>query len=243
MPRLPLSKGAHIAEPRSTCELYCSALRRRTSGHLVSTRVEIYPDRQLFAAFPKSIGEWRGKSSSLDIQTAQSLGLTDYVLSDFFNKGGRVVNLYVAYYASQRTGLSPHSPSVCIPANGWQIIDLKRTSYTNAEGISLPLNRVIIGQGSNKQLVYYWFDERGMQIANEYISKLYLLRDAIFKNRTDGALVRLITPIYPGEREGEADKRLQEFTGIVVPTLSGYLPSEPTLKIKPAMDSSKANNS
>ena len=65
-----------------------------------------------------------------------------------------------------------------------------------------------------------------MRIANEYLSKLYLLRDAMFKNRTDGALVRLTTPIYPGERESDADKRLQEFTNVVVPKLVGYLPSE-----------------
>ena len=51
-----------------------------------------------------------------------------------------------------------------------------------------------------------------MKIANEYWSKLYLLRDALFANRTDGALVRLTTPVYPGEPEGDADKRLQDFT-------------------------------
>ncbi len=91
--------------------------------------------------------------------------------------------------------------------------------------MSLPLNRVIIARGSNKQLVYYWFEERGMKIANEYWSKLYLLRDALLENRTDGALVRLTTPIYPGETEADADKRLQEFTRIAVPNLEPYLPS------------------
>ena len=66
-----------------------------------------------------------------------------------------------------------------------------------------------------------------MKIANEYWSKLYLLRDALFENRTDGALVRLTTPVYPGETEADADKRLQEFTRIVVPSLAPYLPAAP----------------
>jgi EpsI family protein len=150
----------------------------------------------------------------------------------------------VAYYASQRTGTSPHSPSVCIPGNGWLITDLEQTNYRNNDTtLSLPLNRVIISKGSEKQLVYYWFDERGTKIANEYVSKLYLLRDAILKNRTDGALVRLTTPIYPGEKESDADMRLQDFTSTVVPNLAGYLPSEPSAKITPAMTSLKANHS
>jgi exosortase D (VPLPA-CTERM-specific) len=214
------------------------------AGYFVSTRHEIYPERQLFATFPTTIGEWRGRPASLDAETAHSLGLTDYVLSDYANAGGRIVNLYVAYYASQRSGISPHSPSVCIPANGWQIIDLERITFDGGDSkVSLPLNRVVIGKGLSKQLVYYWFDERGMQIANEYISKLYLLRDAILKNRTDGALVRLTTPIYPGEAEAEADKRLQKFTNVVVPTLGSYLPPEAATKTVPAMGTSKDNNS
>ena len=88
----------------------------------------------------------------------------------------------MAYYANQRTGSSPHSPAVCIPGNGWMITDLERTHYTSQDSsVSLPFNRVVIGRGSDKQLVYYWFEERGMKIANEYWSKLYLLRDALVR--------------------------------------------------------------
>jgi EpsI family protein len=211
---------------------------------LVSTRQEIYPERKLFAAFPTTLGEWQGRPSSLDAQTEHSLGLTDYILSDYAKRDGRSVNLYVAYYASQRTGSSPHSPSVCIPGNGWQITDLERTTYHNGDlSVSLPLNRVIIARGSQKELVYYWFEERGMKIANEYWSKLYLLRDAILKDRTDGALVRLTTPIYSGETEGDAEKRLQEFTQTAVKTLSAYLPPADMPKMKPAMNPLKAAHS
>jgi exosortase D (VPLPA-CTERM-specific) len=197
----------------------------------VSARHEIFPERTLFASFPAALGEWHGRTSSLDKGTEQFLGLTDYILSDYARKDGHGVNLYVAYYASQRNGLAPHSPSVCIPGNGWQIAQLDRTSYQNDDlSISLPLNRVVVTRGQVKELVYYWFDERGMKIANEYVSKLYLLRDAMFKNRTDGALVRLTTLLYPGESEKDADKRLQDFMQIAIPSLAGYLPPEPGSK-------------
>ena len=215
--------------PLVSCILLMCAIG--LAGYFVSARHEIVPERNLFAGFPTGLGEWHGKPSALDASTEQFLGLTDYVLSDYARKDGRAVNLYVAYYASQRNGLSPHSPSVCIPGNGWQITNLERTSFASSDAkVSLPLNRVVIARGQNKQIVYYWFDERGMKIANEYVSKLYLLRDAMFKNRTDGALVRLTTPVYPGEKEIDADIRLQEFMKMVVPSLDGYLPSESTSK-------------
>ena len=104
----------------------------------MSARQEIIPDRKLFVSFPTTLDEWRGRASSLDPQTEHSLGLTDYLLSDYARRDGRSVNLYVAYYANQRTGASPHSPAVCIPGNGWTITDLERTHYTsNDSSVSL----------------------------------------------------------------------------------------------------------
>jgi len=208
------------------------------AGHFVTGRHEIYPERRSFATFPTTLGEWKGQPSTLDPGTEKFLGLSDYILSDFARPNGRPVNLYVAYYASQRSGLSPHSPSVCIPGNGWRITEYERVHVRNND-IALPVNRAIIMRGSDKQLVYYWYEERGVSVANEYWSKLLLLKDAILKNRTDGALVRLTTPIYPGEGEHDADKRLQEFANVAVPTLANFLPKAPS-KLTAAMMPLKA---
>lgn len=201
----------------------------------ISGRSEIIPERPRFAEFPAQIGQWQGHASLLDPETAQYLGLDDYILSDYSLPDGKMVNLYVAYYASQRKGESPHSPIVCIPGGGWQITNLERETYVNL-GEERPLNRVIIEKGSAKELVYYWFDERGRKIANEYWAKIYLLTDAIVKNRTDGALVRLTTPILPDETERDADQRLQTFMQGAVPRLSEFLPSDAAPKIKSVAD-------
>ena len=230
--RLPLVSGF---------VLLCAA---GLTGMFVSGRQEIVPQRSAFATFPTSVGEWRGRASSLDAQTENFLGLTDYILTDFSKPDRHAVNFYVAYYASQRNGVAPHSPAVCIPGNGWQIADLQRTSYSSTNpNISLPLNRVIIQKNATKELVYYWFDERGRKIASEWSSKAYLLADAILQNRTDGALVRLTTPIYPGEIEDDADKRLQGFIREFVPLLNQYLPSAPQRQAMPAPKSHATNHS
>jgi EpsI family protein len=114
----------------------------------------------------------------------------------------------------------PHSPLLCIPADGWLITKFERTSR-DAEK---PLNRAIIERNGSRQLVYYWYEERGRKIASEHWAKWYLLSDAIAKNRSDGALVRLITTILPNELERDADNRLQLFMNDLLPRLNGYLP-------------------
>ena len=115
---------------------------------------------------------------------------------------------------------------VCIPGGGWQITKFERTTYQGKSGEALPLNRVVIARNNDKQLVYYWFVQRGRSVANEYWSKWLLFADAVLKNRTDGALVRLITPFYPGESDQAADQRLQSFIDELEPRLRAYLPAD-----------------
>ena len=69
------------------------------------------------------------------------------------------------------------------------------------------------------------FEQRGRRIANEYWMKWYLLVDSIMMNRTDGALVRIITPIYPSEDVAAADQRLQDFLAVALPPLPEYIPN------------------
>jgi EpsI family protein len=94
---------------------------------------------------------------------------------------------------------------VCIPGGGWEISELK---WIEVNGD--PANRVIIQKGENRQIAYYWFQGLGRIVANEYINKWYLFLDAVFKNRTDGALVRYVTAVLPNETIEAADERVLE---------------------------------
>jgi exosortase D (VPLPA-CTERM-specific) len=207
------------------------------SAVYLSARSENIPQRHRFVEFPKSFGSWTGNPSLLEPQVEHALGLSDYIVSDYRKASNQtqIINFYVAYYATQRKGASPHSPAVCIPGDGWQIIQFDRTSYrSSATQLTLPLNRVVIARNKDKQLVYYWFVQRGRNIANEYWSKWQLFVDAITKNRTDGALVRLVTPIFPGESDLAADQRLRSFIDDLEPHLQKYLPPEHTISVAEA---------
>lgn len=136
------------------------------------------------------------------------------------------VNFYSAYYSSQRKGESIHSPRSCIPGGGWQIAahDVVTVDGVSLYGQPMNLNRLLIQKGEDRQLVYYWFQQRGRDLTNEYVVKWYLFWDALTMNRTDGALVRLTTFAPKGEDIADADRRLQDFLMASLPELDKYIP-------------------
>ena len=190
---------------------------------VVGHREEVKPERTSLAAFPQMLGDWQASESRLETQVEIGLGLDDYVLTDY-RRDAQIINFYAAYYGSQRKGVSPHSPQVCIPGGGWLITSLDRVPVTLADGCGFEVNRTLIERAGQRQLVYYWFEQRGRRIANEYWMKWYLLVDAVTRNRSDGALVRVTTPVGAFESAGDADRRLVDFIGLAVPQLATYVP-------------------
>jgi exosortase D (VPLPA-CTERM-specific) len=192
----------------------------------VPKRAEIVPARTEFSAFPMAIGEWKGRTEVMDRIYIDALKFDDYVMADFVNDRQQSVNFYVAYYGSQRKGESAHSPRSCIPGGGWEITSLTQRVIPGATVAGRPIrvNRTVIQKGEEKQLVYYWFQQRGRVITNEYLVKWFLFWDALTRNRSDGALVRLTAYVKPGGDLEAADKQLVEFTQAVAPKLPAFIP-------------------
>jgi exosortase D (VPLPA-CTERM-specific) len=193
---------------------------------LLDKRSEISSDRTEFAAFPMSLGEWQGKRGHIEKIYLDALKLDDYLMADFVKSGNGLVNFYVAYYASQRKGESAHSPRTCIPGGGWQIKEITQRGIkgTMVNGSPLSVNRAIIQKGDSRQLVYYWFQQRGRNITNEYLVKWFIFWDALTRNRTDGALVRLTAFVPSSQDLAEADRLLADFSSAVADPLRNYVP-------------------
>jgi exosortase D (VPLPA-CTERM-specific) len=195
----------------------------------IQERQEDVPAHVSLSTFPLVIGDWSGQDSRLDADVLDVLKVTDYLVTSYRAPAdGMPVELYVAYYGSQRTGASIHSPRACLPGGGWQIETLERQELAGlrADGSPLPVNRVVIGQGGNKALVYYWFMQRGRYLTNEYAVKFYNFWDALTKNRTDGALVRVMTPVGDAMDLEDADRRLTEFVRAAEPKLYYHIPQD-----------------
>jgi EpsI family protein len=174
--------------------------------------------------FPLTLGQWKAEEIGLSKQVESALGLDDYVLADYHHPVEGGINFYTAYYGSQRKGVSPHSPQVCMPGGGWVITLIERVLVKLQSEQPFEVNRVLIEREGKRQLVYYWFEQRGRRIANEYLVKWYLFVDALTRNRTDGALVRITTPVAQGDDGEMADSRLRHFMEVAIPQLPAYVP-------------------
>ena len=183
-------------------------------------------DRDTFQLFPRDIGAWSGVSEKLDPETEAVLGATDYINATFVAPGESSVNIFAAWYESQTEGEGLHSPEVCLPVGGWEVFSIDPTP------ISIPgtvygdfmVNRAVIQKGMSKQLVYYWFEQRGQRMTNDYAAKFSVVWDSLTRGRSDGALVRFVTPINPGESEADADARLQRFMAEALKLLPRFVP-------------------
>ena len=196
-----------------------------TAVFTVPERPEIAPARREFIEFPNNLGELTGTRETLDRVFLDALQLDDYLLMNYRDAADIPVNLYVAYYRSQRSGMSVHSPRLCLPGGGWKVEKFEpHTVVGMPNGTSLPVNRVLIEKSGTRQLVYYWFMERDRRLTNEYVVRWYLFWDALTRNRTDGALVRLVIPIPKGGSEQAADAALTRFARQAQPALTRFVP-------------------
>ena len=218
-----------ITSPRLPMEYLCSLallLPVAVGSTFVINREESPPSRTQFMDFPMHLKTWRGTSLALEQQYIDALRFDDYLLADYRIDNEQSVTLYSAYYQSQRKGRSAHSPQSCLPGGGWEIASLQRITVPPALGMSrsFPVNRAVIQKGNQKQIVLYWFKQRDKILTNEYLVKAYLLWDALAKDRTDGALVRIASLVGQGETEEMANQRLLRFATAVEPELTRYVP-------------------
>jgi exosortase D (VPLPA-CTERM-specific) len=186
------------------------------------------PVSRPFSKFPLAIGEWEGERQFLDQQIIDVLEFSDYMSINYSKHNSAPVNIYVAYYESQRKGKSIHSPETCMPGSGWTFKQAGTLTIPlpGEKSSSITVMRAMIEKGVSSQLVYYWFNQRGRILTNAYEMKIYNFWDALIKKRTDGALIRVISPLSSSEKIEDVDKRIQFFIKDIMPTLNKFIPEQ-----------------
>ena len=188
-------------------------------------REEVLPPRSQLVNFPSSIGQWQGKDLQTSAELAESLGPGEFLLRDYVNKGQRTAaSLYIAYFPSQRTGDTIHSPKNCLPGAGWIPAETSHIWIDQPGGKKIEVNRILVTKGAERALVLYWYQAHGRVTPSEYGAKYYLVADAVRMNRSDGALVRIITFMKNGESVAEAETTAIGFLQLVSPLLDRYIP-------------------
>jgi len=184
---------------------------------------EIVPPHDDLSSFPPQIQNWRGRDLHLTQGELEVLGPGQFLMRDY-DEPASAVNLFIAFFPSQRSGDTIHSPKNCIPGSGWTPSESGRISILRADGTSILVNRYIVAKGANRALVLYWYQAHGRVTASEYWAKVFLVADAIRLGRTDGALVRVVTPIHGEDGQASAQAVALEFVHELLPLLDRYIP-------------------
>jgi len=183
---------------------------------------EILPSPPPLGQFDSTVGPWLEVGQyAIDPDQLVFLKADDTLARTY--KGPDQIDLFVAFYKSQRAGVATHSPKVCLPGNGWTpessaIISIEIPG-TNT---SIPVNRYVVRHDDDRNLVLYWYENPYRVMANEYLSKFYLIVDSLRYHRSDEAMIRVITDLS-GKVEATAEAHAIQFVQDVYGPLKQHM--------------------
>ncbi len=193
--------------------------------------VDNVPASEPLSQMPRDFGTWTAQDIPLTDDTLEVLGKGDFLNRIYTSPQSAgspplpPISLFIGYFASQRTGQTMHSPQNCLPGAGWTFDSQRYTNIQDVNGKNYRVGEYVISNGDIKQFVLYWYQAHGRSVPNEYVAKGYMVTDAIRMNRTDGALVRVITQIMPNESMESAESRAVHFTQQMAPNLPRFIPN------------------
>ena len=195
-----------------------------TGYMLFARRAEAVPRSEPLIRFPTQIGDRKGQDLQIPDDVLKVLGPGDFLQRIYADGRSPAIELYLAYFASQRAGDAIHSPRNCLPGAGWTPVESGQLRIDLFSQQSFFVNRYVVAKDAERQLVLYWYQAHGRVVASEYRAKFYLVADAIRMNRTDGSLVRIDTPIAAGEDSSAAEARAASFARQIIPELNRFIP-------------------
>jgi EpsI family protein len=186
---------------------------------------EIIPVHQPLQSFPQAFDGWSSTDVPLTKDVLDVLGPGDFLTREYKHDLNRpAVGLFIAYFPSQRSGDTIHSPKNCLPSAGWVPLRSDRVALSLPGKTPFQANRYVIALGQDRQLVLYWYWAHERAVASEYWAKYYLVADSIRMRRSDGSLIRLTTRFMPGESIDSAQQRLLALADHISPVIDNYVP-------------------
>lgn len=214
-----------ISTPRIAVLLALFALT--FAGLQLSQSVRVVPIKKPLSGFPLEIGEWKFvRKNFFSAPVIDMLGVADYISYDYADRRGGLINLYISYFTAVGVTGGYHSPQNCLPGGGWNIASVEdvRLSAVPPPFRDSAIKRVTVQKAGEQQLVLYWFQNRGRIIASEYWEKIYLVADAVLKQRRDGSFIRIIGQPPRGADREQFAREMVEFAAQVMVMASDFIP-------------------
>jgi len=219
----PPAAGARVAEGSFRLASVAALMLATAIGLRAASRP---PDVKHVGSLALQIGDWMGTDVPIPQKELDILGPGEYLMREYQNKNEIQpgINLYIPFFPSQRAGDTIHSPDHCLVGAGWLPISREKIRLPFKDGSSIPVDRYVVMNSGKQGLVLYWFQAHGRVVASEWEAKYYLISDSIHMNRSDGAMVRLMTDMSNGESADAAQARMMKFGSPLLPLLDGYIP-------------------
>jgi len=226
--KAPVSNAAPVPANKATLRFAATAalMLATAVGLMAHSQNEVFPPRQSLGTLPAEINGLTRHDEVLDAETLEVLGPGEFLDRYYTNPQEPYawINLFIAYFPTQKMGDTIHSPNHCLPGSGYVPSQRQVVHLPGAAGSSFPANRYIVTKGADRLLVLYWFQAHGREVAGDYQSKYYLIADSIRLHRSDGSLVRFMTPMLDGESASDAQVRVMKVGSQVIPLLDNYIP-------------------
>lgn len=187
---------------------------------------ERIPTERPLAHFEIPSTQWISvRELPIDQDTQQVLNADDTLWRVYRNRQtGDVLSLFVAYFATQRTGKTPHSPKNCLPGSGWTPSEAGTIKISQSgEAGQITVNRYVVSRGDNQSIVLYWYQGHQRVVASEYKAKIYTVLDALRYKRSDTSLIRVVQSVANGDTRGATENAVSFVKAFFQP-LREYLP-------------------
>jgi len=192
--------------------------------YLAYPKQEIALLPQPLRTLPAQLGSWSMVSESPIEPEVQDVLKADDTLNRVYSDSatGGSASLFIAFFKTQKTGVAPHSPKVCLPGSGWEP---SRSDFIRLQvpGRAEPIvvNHSVIAKGEERSVVLYWYQTHDNVIADEYRAKVNTVLDSVRYHRSDTSIVRIVVPERPG-RDADAEARSLALSSFE--TISALLP-------------------
>jgi EpsI family protein len=197
------------------------------TGLLLHMRASVdrNPPSEPLSLLPAVVGGWTGDDQPVNQETRDALGAGDFLSRIYaLEPATEPISLFIGYFPTQRTGQTIHSPKHCLPGAGWVFESSDYVDLVDTNGKPHQVGEYVIANNGTRQFVIYWYQAHGRSVASEYMAKVYMAVDAMRMNRTDGALVRIITPLTSSEDVPAAKRRAEDFAARLAPLLPRFVP-------------------
>ena len=178
------------------------------------------------AGFPLAFAGWQGRSEFVDPQVVAASGAEESFSGQYSKGNNQPVALYLGYRSTAFLENENffHSPTVCLPSAGWEIIRTTQRRVGNVPLFGeLTVTEMLMESMGSRNLVYFWFQTKNRATYDKNINRFHLAMHAIERDNTYDMFVRPITRIADDEQTADAEARMDDFARDLTAAMHTFL--------------------